>query len=34
VMATASVVSRIVTHDTSKACSPDGKVCITGGGHC
>jgi hypothetical protein len=22
-------VSRIVTHDTSKACSPDGKVCIT-----
>jgi hypothetical protein len=29
VMAAALIVSRIVTHDTSKACSPDGRVCIT-----
>jgi|1185.fasta_scaffold49976_1 hypothetical protein len=29
VMAAASIVSRVVTHDTSKACSPDGRVCIT-----
>lgn len=29
VMAAASVVSRIVTHDTSKACSADGRVCMT-----
>src|SRR3954454_23719230 len=26
VMAAASIVSRVVTHDTSKACSPDGRV--------
>lgn len=29
VMAAASIASRIVTHDTSTACSPDGRVCIT-----
>lgn len=29
VMAAASIVSRIATHDTSKACSPDGTVCVT-----
>jgi hypothetical protein len=29
VMAAASIVSRIVTHDTSKACSTDGRICIT-----
>ena len=29
VMAAASIVSRVVTHDASKACSQDGRVCIT-----
>lgn len=29
VMAAASVVSRVVTDDSSKACSPDGRVCVT-----
>jgi hypothetical protein len=29
VLGAASVVSRVVTHDTSKACSSDGRVCIT-----
>jgi hypothetical protein len=29
IMTAASIVSRLVTHDTSKACSPDGRVCIT-----
>lgn len=29
VMAVASIVSRIITHDTSKACSADGRICIT-----
>ncbi|WP_406051580.1 hypothetical protein [Kribbella sp. NBC_00889] len=29
VMAAASIVSRIVTHDTSTACSTDGRICIT-----
>ncbi|WP_406057669.1 hypothetical protein [Kribbella sp. NBC_00889] len=29
VMAAASIVSRIVTHDTSKACNTDGSICIT-----
>ena len=28
-MAAASIASRIATHDTSKACSSDGRVCIT-----
>jgi hypothetical protein len=28
-MAAASVLSRIYTDDTAKACSPDGRVCIT-----
>jgi hypothetical protein len=29
VMAAASIVSTVVTHDTSKACSPEGRFCIT-----
>ena len=29
VMAAASIVSRIITHDTSKACSADGRICVT-----
>jgi hypothetical protein len=28
-MAAASIVSRIATHNTSRACSADGRVCIT-----
>lgn len=29
VMGVASIVSLLVTHDTARACSPDGRICIT-----
>lgn len=29
IMAAASIASKVITHDTSRACSPDGRVCIT-----
>ena len=29
VMGVASIVSLLVTHDVAKACSPDGRICIT-----
>jgi hypothetical protein len=29
IMAAASIASRVITHDTSTACSPDGRRCIT-----
>ncbi|NIK60508.1 hypothetical protein [Kribbella shirazensis] len=29
VMAAASIVSRVITHDTWQACSSDGRICLT-----
>ncbi len=29
VMTAASIMSRALTHDTAKTCSPDGRICIT-----
>lgn len=29
IMAVASIVSRVITHDTAQACNSDGSICIT-----